>query len=204
MAKAKVEEGKWTKTAAAATVAGLVVAVVGVYFAYKALHPSSRPSPSPGPTPSVFGSTTPPPLPTDRTYLSGLQPGSVNAGDFKTGAQQINGTTYPDSVRIACGSDWFVTYPARGYKTLTAVVGVPDDNTSVAAGATVTVTFTALIGTSAASSISVTPGHPQNVTVNLPGSVQGGESQIQIGCTVSPSLTDGVEVALGNAALSGS
>ncbi len=105
-------------------------------------------------------------------------------------------------MRFACGAGWSVTYWAKGYKVLTAVVGVPDDNASVAAGATVTVTFADQIGTSAGSSVTVTAGHPQDVSVDLPGSVQGGESTVQISCGVSPSLTDGVEVALGDASLS--
>ena len=202
----KVPEGPWQK-------AGVIVAVVGVlvaaYFGFKSLGSSSHPvapstdhstATSPGSGSSGGGGSSG----GSKAYLSGLQPGSTVTGDLKVGAQQINGKTYQNSVRFACGAGWAISYWARGYKVLTATVGVPDDNSSVAAGATVTVSFADQIGTSAASSTTVTPGHPQDVTVNLPGSVQGGESPIDISCSVSPSLTDGVEVALGNAALSNS
>ena len=188
-------EGPHTKLTTYLTALGVAIAYLAL--AYAAHWWPFSPNHGPTPTPPVSSSCT-----NGCTYLSDLQPGSVNSGDFKVGTQQINRTTYPNSVRLACGADWFVTYPARGYKVLTAVVGVPDDNASVAAGSTVTVTFAPMIGNVAAARVSVSPGQSQSVTVNLPGSVQGGESQMEISCSVSPSTADGVEVALGNAALS--
>jgi len=78
---AKVEEGTWEKVGVAATVAGLVVAVVGVYFGYKALSSSSVAQPSPVSSAVAHGSpasssAAPAPAPTI------LQPQGSDLGDL--------------------------------------------------------------------------------------------------------------------------
>jgi hypothetical protein len=197
-------EGPYAKLTAFGTV--LLVVLGYLALAYPTHWPPFN-THNPGQTGSP---PTSGPIITDSPTSAGASPGqhtflsdvSVDYAtiDFKNGAQQIGATTYPNSVRFACGFDHYVEYPASGDKVLTAVVGAVSNDASGDSGARVTVIFAPATGNVAATTVNLAPGNSQSVNVSLPASVQSGVSGLEISCSISPD-SDSVDVVLGNAAL---
>jgi hypothetical protein len=193
-------EGPYAKLTAFGTVLLVVLGYFGVAYSthwppFNTYNPGQTSSP-PAPGPVVTDSPT---SPGHGTFLSDI-PVSYATVAFKNDAQHLGATTYPNSVRFACGYDHYVEYSGSGDKVLTAVVGAVSDDASGDSGAIATVRFAPATGNVATTTVNLAPGNSQNVNVNLPASVQSGESGLEISCSISPN-GDSVDVVLGNAAL---
>jgi hypothetical protein len=161
---------------------------------------------SPSAAPSVSSTATAAPA-TSGTNLFNLTPvQNTGAYSLVNGSEEIGTITYPDSVRFTCetGDDvahTYLVYDVAGFSFLNATLGVPSDATN-AAGNTMAITFfkdgtTQQLG----KTISIALDQPAPIHLNLDGA-----SQLEIGCAATSGASQqpvGMDVALGNAALTG-
>jgi hypothetical protein len=137
--------------------------------------------------------------------LSELTPvQEFNVSKVSSGPVRIGTTTYTDSVRFTCDSGGHdssgdLDYVVTGYGSMSAVVGVPSDDTS-AAGDTMTVSFfNNGAGPQTSDPVVVSLGHPQAVHLRLSGS-----SQLEISCSAVRTATQSaryMQLALANATI---
>jgi len=136
---------------------------------------SAGPSDTVGPSGSADPSSEPSdvtstPAPAATTYLDSLD--QVNGYDY---AQPVglNGVRYPRSVGFSCqrATSNYVQWSVAGYKTFSAMAGIPDD-ASNAFGGIAEMIFYNQDGTQLAKPFDVSLGHPLQVTLQLNGAVQ--------------------------------
>jgi hypothetical protein len=137
--------------------------------------------------------------------LSELTPvQEFNVSKVSAGPVRIGTTTYTDSVRFTCDSGGHdsagdLDYVVTGYGTMSALLGVPSDDTTAAGGAMTVSFFNNGTGAQTSDPVVVSPGHPQNVHVRFSGS-----SQLEISCSAVSAATKSaryMELALGNATI---
>jgi hypothetical protein len=138
--------------------------------------------------------------------LSALTPVQVyNVSGLRTGPAQIGATTYDDSVRFTCDSggrdsSGDLDYVVTGYRSMSAMVGVPAGDSRAARDAMTVSFFNNGSGVQTSEPVTITTGHPRRVRLSFQGA-----SQLEISCsavnTASGAATY-MEVALGNATIS--
>jgi hypothetical protein len=137
--------------------------------------------------------------------LSELTPvQEFNVSKVSAGPVRFGTTTYTDSVRFTCDSGGHdsagdLDYVVTGYGTMSAVLGVPSDDTSATGGAMTVSFFNNGTGAQTSDPVVVSPGHPQNVHLRFSGS-----SQLEISCSAVSAATKSaryMELALGNATI---
>jgi hypothetical protein len=163
-------------------------------------HPTALPSPA---WTTVAASGGGPGAPV--ANLSELTPVQVfNVSKVSAGPVRIGTTTYTDSVRFTCDSGGHdsagdLDYVVTGYGSMSALLGVPSDDTGATGGAMTVSFFNNGTGAQTSDPVVVSLGHPQNVHVRFSGS-----SQLEISCSAVSSATKSaryMELALGNATI---
>lgn len=137
--------------------------------------------------------------------LSALAPvQAFNVSGVRNGPVRIGAVTYADSVRFTCDSGGHdssgdLDYVVTGYGSMSAMIGVPSDDTR-AAGDTMTVSFfNNGSGSQTSRPLTISPGQPQRVRLTFRGS-----SQLEISCSAVNATTQSPEymdLALANATI---
>ncbi len=137
--------------------------------------------------------------------LSELTPvQEFNVSKVSSGPARIGTTTYTDSVRFTCDSGGHdssgdLDYVVTGYGSMSAVLGVPSDDTSAAGDAMTVSFFNNGAGPQTSDPVVVSLGHPQQIHLRFSGS-----SQLEISCSAVHATTQSaryMELALGNATI---
>lgn len=134
----------------------------------------------------------------DLSRLTPVQ--EFNVSKVRSGPVRIGGTTYADSVRFTCDSGGHdssgdLDYAVTGYRSMSAVLGIPDDVN--APGDSMTITFfNNGTGPQTSSPVVITPGHPHTVHLHFSAS-----SQLEISCAAvnQAGTARYMQLALGNA-----
>jgi hypothetical protein len=137
--------------------------------------------------------------------LSELTPvQEFNVSKVSSGPVRIGTTTYTDSVRFTCDSGGHdssgdLDYVVTGYGSMSAILGVPSDDTNAAGDAMTVSFFNNGAGPQTSDPVVVSLGHPQQIHLRFSGS-----SQLEISCSAVHATTQSaryMELALGNATI---
>jgi hypothetical protein len=137
--------------------------------------------------------------------LSELTPvQEFNVSKVSSGPVRIGTTTYTDSVRFTCDSGGHdssgdLDYVVTGYGSMSAVLGVPSDDTSATGDAMTVSFFNNGAGPQTSDPVVVSLGHPQSIHLRFADS-----SQLEISCSAVHATTQSaryMELALGNATI---